>query len=132
MLCPKLISIGDNVTLTHVSLLTHDASPKKSIGYTRFVKVSIGNNVFVGWNSIILPNVTIGNNVIIGAGSVVSRDIPDNSIAIGTPCHVIGKYDEYYLRQKNNLNNKVLLKTPIELTEEDICRLMNEGGGYIL
>ena len=132
MLCPKLISIGNNVTLTNVTLLTHDASPKKSLGYTRFGKVSIGNNVFIGWNSIILPNVTIGNNVIIGAGSIVSRDIPDNSIAVGSPCHVIGKYEDYYSRQRHNLNSMIVLeKTPSQLTDDDICRLMN-GGGYIL
>ena len=49
----------------------------------------IGDNVTLGVNVTIIGDVTIGNNVIIGAGSVVVKDIPDNSIAVGNPCHVI-------------------------------------------
>ena len=90
---PYLIHIGNNVTLTGVKLLTHDACLFKTTGYTRVGKVHIGNDVFVGWGSIILPNVTIGNNVVIGAGSVVAKDIPDNSVVVGNPCRVIGTYD---------------------------------------
>ena len=51
--------------------------------------ISIGRNVWIGTNSIILPGVSIGDNVIIGAGSVVTKSIPDNSIAVGNPCKVI-------------------------------------------
>jgi maltose O-acetyltransferase len=50
--------------------------------------VSIGNNVWIGGNSIILPGVTIGDNVTIGAGSVVTKDISDNVLAFGNPCKV--------------------------------------------
>jgi len=57
--------------------------------------IIIGNNVFVGANSIILPSVKIGNNVVIGAGSVVVKDIPSNSIAVGNPCKVIKQKDKY-------------------------------------
>lgn len=70
LIFPYLISIGDNVTLSGVKILTHDATLKKSIGYTKVGKVTIGDNVFVGWGSIILMNTTIGNNVVIGAGSI--------------------------------------------------------------
>ena len=49
----------------------------------------IGNDVWIGGNVTILPGVRIGNNVTIGAGSVVTRDIPDNVIAVGNPCRVI-------------------------------------------
>lgn len=49
MLTPYLLSIGDNVTLSGAKVLTHDASVKKSLGYTKVGAVSIGNNVFVGW-----------------------------------------------------------------------------------
>jgi len=53
--------------------------------------VTIGNNVWIGGGSIILPGVTIGDNVTIGAGSVVTKSIPDNMLAYGNPCKVISK-----------------------------------------
>ena len=88
-----LIEIGDNVTLApRVHILAHDASTKRELGYTRIGGVKIGNNVFIGAGSIILPGVFIGNNVIIGAGSIVCKDIPDNSIAIGSPSKVISVF----------------------------------------
>ena len=55
----------------------------------------VGNNVYIGNNVIILPGVTIGNNVVIGTGTVVSKDIPDNSVAVGVPARVIKTADEY-------------------------------------
>lgn len=51
--------------------------------------VNIGNDVWIGANVVILPGVTIGNNVVIGAGAVVTKDIPDNSLAVGVPARVI-------------------------------------------
>lgn len=51
--------------------------------------VTIGDNVWIGGNSVIFPSVTIGNNVTIGAGSIVTKDIPDNVLALGNPCKVI-------------------------------------------
>lgn len=87
-----LITIGDDVTLApRVHILAHDASTKKALGYTRIGVVNIGNNVFIGASSTILPGISIGNNVVIGANSVVSRDIPDDSVAIGNPAKVICK-----------------------------------------
>lgn len=67
----------------------------------RFGNISIGDNVFIGSNSIILYDVTIGNNVIIGAGSLVNRNIPDGTIAAGNPCKVIGSYSDYKERLKD-------------------------------
>ena len=52
--------------------------------------VLIGDNVFIGAQSIILKGVTIGENAIIGAGSVVTQDVPANAIAAGNPCKVVG------------------------------------------
>ncbi len=57
--------------------------------------IVLGDNVYVGNNVIILPGVTIGSNVVIGAGAIVSRDIPDNSVAVGVPARVIKTTDEY-------------------------------------
>ena len=95
-----LCSIGDNVTLTGVRILTHDASTKKFLGYSKIGKVEIGNNVFVGKGAIILPNVKIGNNVIIGAGTIVAKDVPDNVVIAGNPWRVICSCDEYIERNR--------------------------------
>ncbi len=57
--------------------------------------INIGNNVWIGMNSVILPGVSIGNNVIIGAGSIVSKNLPDNSIAAGNPCKRIKVKEAY-------------------------------------
>lgn len=99
-----LITIGDDVTLApRVHILAHDASTKRALGYTRIGTVNIGNNVFVGASATILPGVDIGNNVVIGAGSVVSRDIPDNSVAVGSPANVICTYDEFVNRKESEM-----------------------------
>ena len=91
-----LVPIGNNVTLASgCRLLTHDGSTKKVLGYSRIGRVDIGNDVFIGAAAIVLPNVKIGNKVIVGAGSVVTKDIPDNSVAVGNPARVIGTYDAY-------------------------------------
>lgn len=96
-----LISIGDNVTMApRVHILAHDASTKKFLGYTKIGRVTIGNNVFIGAESVILPNVTIGNNVVIGANSTVTHDIPDNVVAAGTPAKVISSLEDYLEKHK--------------------------------
>lgn len=96
-----LITIGDNVTMApRVHILCHDASTKGFIGKTKIGRVDIGNNVFIGAGSVVLPGVTIGNDVIIGANSVVTRDIPDNSVAVGSPAKVICSLDEYLAKEK--------------------------------
>lgn len=61
-------------------------------------QVTIGSDSWIGGGSIILPGVKIGNNVTIGAGSVVTHDIPDNTIAYGNPCRVIGSQEVGFLR----------------------------------
>jgi maltose O-acetyltransferase len=92
-----LISIGDDVTLAGygVTILAHDASTKHFLNYTKIGKVVIGNRVFIGSGSIILPGVTIGDDVVIGAGSVVSNDIPSHSVAKGNPARVTGTIEEF-------------------------------------
>ena len=59
----------------------------KGLEYAKPIKV--GNNVWIGGNVIVLPDVTIGDNTVIGAGSVVTKDIPSNVVAVGNPCKVI-------------------------------------------
>ena len=72
--------------------------------YEYGIEVTIGNNVWIGGNSVICPGVHIGDNCVIGAGSVVTKDIPDWSIAAGNPCKVIRQITEadrkLYFRDK--------------------------------
>ena len=71
-----LITIGDNVTFApRVHVLAHDASTKHALGYTRIALTRIGNDVFVGASSTIMPGVTVGDGAIVGAGSVVTKDV---------------------------------------------------------
>jgi len=101
-----LIEIGDNVTMApRVHVLCHDASTKQFIGYTKIGRVTIGNNVFVGADTVILPGVTIGNNVIIGAHSTVTHDIPDNSVVVGSPAKVMCSLDAYLEKEKKRMKN---------------------------
>lgn len=92
---PYLISIGNHTNIGYdVSLITHDAAvrcfkPVISGGF--FGKITIGDNVFVGNHSIILPNTVIGDNCIIGAGSVIRGKIPANSVVMGNPGKVISR-----------------------------------------
>lgn len=66
----------------------------RNTAYEYGIEVNIGNNDWIGGNSVICPGVTIGDNVVIGAGSVVTKDIPDWSVAAGNPCRVIRKITE--------------------------------------
>lgn len=97
---PFLISIGDRVTITSgVKLLTHDGSTwlvrdEQGRRYQRYAPISIGSDVFIGVNSIVMPGVNIGSRVVIGAGAVVTKDIPDNSVAVGNPARVISSFDQ--------------------------------------
>lgn len=97
---PWLISIGKNCTITHSTVLAHDASCKNFLGYSKVARVEIGNDCFIGYNSTILLGVKIGDNVIIGAGSVVTKDIPSNSVAAGVPAKKICEYDKYVEKTK--------------------------------
>lgn len=101
--------IGDNCTLTGVVLLGHDASP------TLFMKelqlnsklwqpasrlsyrnpIIIGDNVFIGYGTIIMPGVNIGSNIVIGAGSVITKNIENNVVVAGNPAKVIKSIDSY-------------------------------------
>ena len=101
-----LIEIGDNVTLApRVHILAHDASTKNYLGYTKIGCVTIGSNVFIGAESVILPNVSIGNNVIIGANSTVTHDIPDGTVVCGSPARAICKLEEYLERHEKMINS---------------------------
>ena len=111
---PYLIKIGNNVRITSgCQFVTHDggvhvfrnmsddmALPKADI----FGRIIIGDNVFIGIRSIIMPGVTIGNNVVIGAGSIVTKNIPNNSVACGVPAKVVKTIDEYFQKVSDQMS----------------------------
>ena len=97
---PWIITLGKNVHITNgVKFITHDGGTlvfRKYYPDLEITKpITVGNDVYIGNDVIILPGVKIGNKVIIGAGAVVSKDIPDNSVAVGVPARVIKTADDY-------------------------------------
>lgn len=110
--CAK-VRIGDNVLIgPNVSIYTaghplHYELRNKEVEYA--FPVHIGNNVWIGGNVVINPGIQIGDNSVIGSGSVVTKDIPDNVIAVGNPCKVLRKINDedklyYYKNLKFDLN----------------------------
>ena len=104
-----MISFGNNVHIASgVKFINHDISvfmlqhmePETQFK-VRNGEITIGNNVFIGSNSILLYGIHIGNNVVIGAGSIVTRDIPDGVVAAGVPCKPIGNFEDWKERMKD-------------------------------
>ena len=100
------ITIGDGVMFgpaVTIATVGHPINPEMR-GYMYCDHVTIGNNCWIGANSVICPGVTIGENTVIGAGSVVTKDIPANCVAAGNPCRVIREIDardrKYYYRDR--------------------------------
>ena len=83
----KNAQIAPNVSIYTAGHPLHPAS--RNSGYEYGIDVTVGDNVWIGGNAVILPGVTVGSNVVIGAGSVVTKDIPDNVLAAGNPCRVL-------------------------------------------
>lgn len=103
--------IGPNVTIATAG---HPIAPPMRVDGMQYnIPVHIGKNCWIGAGAIILPGVTIGDNSVIGAGSVVTKDIPENVVAVGNPCRVlrpIGEHDsQYYYKDR---------KVPEALREE--------------
>lgn len=92
------VKIGDNCQMApNVAIYTagHPVYPTtRNSMYEYGKEVTIGDNVWIGGNTVICPGVHVGSHVVIGAGSVVTRDIPDWSFAAGNPCRVIRKITE--------------------------------------
>lgn len=130
---PWLIEIGNNVTFaSRAALIAHDGSTKKLVGYSKVGKIHIGNDVFVGYGSIVMPNVSIGDGAVIGAHSVVTRDVAPGMVAVGSPAREImtteelreravaatggrGPYGEEYLR--GNISPQRMEQMRAELSE---------------
>lgn len=100
---PYLITIGNHVTITAgVQFITHDGGVwvlRESFPDLDVVgAISVGDNVFVGAASIVLPGVTIGSDVVIGAGSVVTKDVAPGTVVAGVPARRICSVDDYAAR----------------------------------
>jgi len=93
---------GPNVV---ISTAGHPILPElRELVYQFNMPIHIGRNCWLGAGVLVMPGVTIGDNTVIGAGSVVTKDIPANVVAVGTPCRVlreINEHDrEYYFKDK--------------------------------
>ncbi len=102
------VIIGDNCQMApNVAIYTagHPMHPDtRNTAYEYGIEVTIGDNVWIGGNTVICPGVHIGSNTVIGAGSVVTKDIPDWVIAAGNPCRVLREITDadrrYYFRDR--------------------------------
>ncbi len=94
--CAK-IEIGDDCLFApnvQIYAAAHPIDPiirKKGLEFSK--PITIGKNVWIGGSVIILPGVTIGDNCTIGAGSVVSKNIPENVVAVGNPCRILKRFE---------------------------------------
>lgn len=99
---------GPNVTVASAG---HPILPElREQGYQYNAPVRIGKNCWIGAGVIIVPGITVGNNVVIGAGSIVTKDIPDNVVAVGNPCRILREVNEhdreyYFKNRKIDWNN---------------------------
>ncbi|MBQ7347708.1 MAG: sugar O-acetyltransferase [Clostridia bacterium] len=84
---------GPNVTIATAG---HPILPElRQQGYQYNASVRIGKNCWIGAGAVIVPGVTIGDNVVVGAGSIVTKDLPDNVVAVGNPCKVLREVNEH-------------------------------------
>lgn len=91
------ITIGDHVMFgPNVTVCTsgHPLDPEHRLDGMYSLPITIGSGVWIGTGAIVLAGVTIGENSVIGAGSVVTKDIPANVLAVGSPCKVLREFNE--------------------------------------
>lgn len=111
---PYLIKLGEHITIAEgVRFITHDGGVwvfRNEITDIDVIKpISVGNNVFIGMKTIIMPGVNISDNVVIGAGSIVTKDILEAGVYVGSPARKIKELEEYREQSiKNNLKTKTL------------------------
>ena len=85
------VTIGDDCLIGHNAVfatLNHDLDPARRADLLP-APIRLGANVWLGANATVLPGVTIGENAVVGAGSVVTKDVPANTVAVGSPARVV-------------------------------------------
>ncbi|MDD6262523.1 MAG: sugar O-acetyltransferase [Clostridiales bacterium] len=102
------VMLGPNVTIATANHPINSELREKGLQYNK--DVHIDENTWIAANVVIVPGIRIGKNVVIGAGSVVTKDIPDNVVAVGNPCHIlreIGEHDKefFYKNEKIDWEN---------------------------
>ena len=101
---PYLITIGDNVTLSNVSFITHDGSCRlfrdKYPNFDIVKPITIGSNVFIGYSAILMPGAKIADNTIVGAGSLILGETESNSVYAGIPAKRISSLEEWFKKNK--------------------------------
>lgn len=119
---PYLIKIGEHCQITNgVKFFTHGGAGAVRCWFPKFDtfgKIIIGNYVYIGNNSLIMPGVTVGDNVLIAAGSVVTKSIPSNMVVGGNPAKIICKIEDYI---KNNIQFNTNTKG---INQEDKRRIL--------
>jgi acetyltransferase-like isoleucine patch superfamily enzyme len=130
---PYLITIGDNTTVSFdCAFVTHDAATRvirNLPGHDKetviYGPITIGKNCFIGCRTVVLPNVKIGDNCIIGAGSIVNKDIPDNTVAAGSPCKPICTLEEYI--EKHNDDFMYMVSKPFDEKKKILLDKFNKS-----
>lgn len=128
---PWLVSIGDHVEITNgCRFLTHDGGAwvfrKEYPSYDVFGPITVGNNVFVGTDSTILPGVKIGDNCVIGARSVVTKDVASNTVVAGCPAKFIKTVEEY----KSKIEASAVPTHAMSIGEKQVYLRENRSGWF--
>lgn len=102
---PSLISMGSNVRMATCTLMCHGGEVNMinrafGLRLDKVGKIEIGDDVFIGYHAIIMPDITIGSRCMIAAGAVVTRDVPDDSVVGGVPARRLGSLGEAVERLK--------------------------------
>lgn len=134
-----LIELGDKVRFgPHVYLLAHDGTTKRFVNYTRIGKIVIKDNVFIGARSMIMPGVTIGENSIIGANSTVTKSIPPNVVAAGSPAKVICSIEEHGTKVRESFEDAAVFSSAYTLRggidthkKEEMKMSMKDRCGFV-
>lgn len=103
------VLFGPNVTVATANHPLNAKLRRQEMQYNR--DVHIGENVWIGSNTVILPGVHIGKNTVIGAGSIVTRDLPEHVLAVGNPCRVlreIGEQDDLFYYRNERIDWDVI------------------------
>ena len=124
---PKLIKIGNNVSVaSDVDFCNHDIIHRvfnnidQQVTYQSHLGcIEICNNVFIGANTLIMPNVRIGNNVIVAAGSVITKDVPDGVVVAGVPAKIVGSFDDLMKRRKTEAERQSDCDDRMQLIEPE-------------